>query len=100
MASRVWPLREKLVAPVARATSVQFWPLLSEMLTFCPLPAAWLRVPLIFCVAVLVMKSLVEEPVSSSRVTCEIVGGALLSTTMVLLLTSDRLPATSLAYNT
>ena len=46
------------------------------------------------------MKSLPALPVSSLSAKLVMLGGAVLSTTMVLLLTKDRLPATSLAYST
>jgi hypothetical protein len=65
-----------------------------------PAAAAWLKVPLMVCAAVWVMKSVFDAPVSALKSTWEMDGGELLSTTMVLLLTKDRLPATSLAYKT
>jgi hypothetical protein len=57
LALKVWLARVKLVAPATKATSVQVLPLLSEMRTFCPAAAAWLKVPLMVCAAVWVMKS-------------------------------------------
>ena len=93
-------MRLQLVAPGVRLMSVQLTPLLSERRIFCPAAAAWLSVPLMVCKAVWVMKSVPDAPVSALKLSWEMLGGAALSTVMLLLLTSDRLPARSLAYNT
>ena len=80
--------------------SVHVMPLSSDSRTLCSDGLVWLSVPLMVCTAVWVMKSLLDAPVSSLSCSWEMADGELLSTTMVLLLTSDRLPATSVAYRT
>ena len=78
--------------------STQVVPPSSETLTFCPVNAAWLKVPPMVWAAVLVTKSVANAPVSALKAMLVMLGGAVLSTVMLLLLTSDKLPATSLAY--
>ena len=80
--------------------STQVVPPFNDTKTRWPLSAFWLNRPLMVWLAVWVMKSLLAWPVSSLSARLVMLGGAVLSITMVLLLTKDRLPATSLAYST
>ena len=90
----------RLLLPTLAVAVAQLLPPLTDTSTRWPLIAFWLKLPLMVWAAVWVMKSLLALPVSWLSARLVMLGGAVLSTTMVLLLTKDRLPATSLAYST
>ena len=97
------PLRVKSVSDhwsesTVVVASLQVRPPLRETRTFWPVRAGWLKVPLRVWAAVRVTKSLASLPVSALSAMLVMLGGALLSTVMLLLVTSERLPARSVAY--
>ena len=95
--TRVWLASDHWVDPTLALASTQLVPPFNDTMTRWPLTRFWLNRPLMVWLAVWVMKSLPALPVSSLSAKLVMLGGAVLSTTMVLLLTKDRLPATSLA---
>ena len=94
----VWPLRVQVFWPTEVVAVVQLLPLSKDTDTISPLPKLALKVPLMVCAAVLVMKSLVLLPVSAlNTAVATVVAAPVVSIVqlLLLLLVMEILPATS-----